>query len=234
MSGEKRIVVATNAFGMGVDKSDVRLVVHWQLPGTLEAYYQEAGRGGRDGAPARCVALYARRDAELQRGFVDRSRPSRRGLLRVLDAVKKRVPPGERGSLGVHDLVKALGRDWSAEGVEGALAALAASRALRVLEESAPDSAPDRVLTLGVHSGLPDLERARSLREAALEKLWEVQRYARVRGCRRRALLAYFGEDGAPRRCEACDRCLGPADSVAAELATTRRAGLRRRGALWK
>ena len=79
MSGERRVVVATNAFGMGVDKADVRRVVHWQLPGTLEAYYQEAGRGGRDGAPALCVALHAPGDARLHRAFVDRSRPAARG-----------------------------------------------------------------------------------------------------------------------------------------------------------
>jgi ATP-dependent DNA helicase RecQ len=221
MSGEKRIVVATNAFGMGVDKADVRLVVHWQLPGTLEAYYQEAGRGGRDGAPARCIAFYARGDAALQRGFVDRSRPSRRGLLRLLGVVKKRVPTGERGSIAVLDLVKALGREWSAEAVEGALAALAAAGALRVLEESAPEGAPDRVVTLGVHSTAPDLERARALRAAALEKLSDVQRYARGRGCRRRALLGYFGEDGAPTRCDGCDRCLGRLDPVAKGLEGT-------------
>jgi ATP-dependent DNA helicase RecQ len=187
---------------------------HWQLPGTLEAYYQEAGRGGRDGKSARCVALYARRDVALQRGFVDRSRPSRRGLLRVLKTIQGRVRPGDRGEVAVLDLVKKLGRVWSAEAVEGALSALAAAGALRVLEESAPEGAPDRVVTLGVYSGLPDLERARALRAAALEKLTDVQRYARGRGCRRRALLAYFGEHGAPLRCDACDRCLGRLDPV--------------------
>jgi ATP-dependent DNA helicase RecQ len=221
MSGEKRIVVATNAFGMGVDKSDVRLVVHWQLPGTLEAYYQEAGRGGRDGAPARCVAFYARGDAALQRGFVDRSRPSRRGLLRVLKTIQGRVRPGDRGEVAVLDLVKKLGRVWSVEAVEGALSALAAAGALRVLEESAPEGASDRVVTLGVHSGLPDLERARELRAAALEKLTDVQHYARGQGCRRRALLTYFGEDGAPLRCDGCDRCLGRLDPVAKEFEGT-------------
>jgi hypothetical protein len=143
----------------------------------------------------------------------------------VLEVVKKRVPPGQRGPLGVHELVKALGKEWSAEAVEGALSALAAARALRVLEESAPEGAPDRVLTLGVHSGVPDLERARRLRAAALEKLTEVQRYARGRDCRRRALLAYFGEDGAPTRCDACDRCLGRGNPLLRDLATGARSG---------
>src|SRR5262249_16349013 len=66
MGNDVRVVVATNAFGMGVDKRDVRLVIHHELPGSAEAYYQEAGRAGRDGEPARCVLLFNHSDVRLR------------------------------------------------------------------------------------------------------------------------------------------------------------------------
>ncbi|HKJ00590.1 MAG TPA: ATP-dependent DNA helicase RecQ [bacterium] len=72
-AGRLRILTATNAFGMGIDHPDIRLVVHHQLPGTLEAYYQEMGRAGRDGEPATCLLLYAKRDKGLQTFFIRQS-----------------------------------------------------------------------------------------------------------------------------------------------------------------
>lgn len=84
MSGRSRLVVATNAFGMGIDKPDVRLVVHYQLSSTLEGYYQEAGRAGRDGDAARCVALHGPDDLRLHRAFIDRRRPPSGGVRSVL------------------------------------------------------------------------------------------------------------------------------------------------------
>ncbi|WP_374342107.1 RecQ family ATP-dependent DNA helicase [Azonexus sp.] len=89
ISGELRVIAATNAFGMGIDKPDVRLVVHADIPGSLENYLQEAGRAGRDRAAARCVLLYTAEDVERQHGMSANSRLSRRDIQSVLRALRQ-------------------------------------------------------------------------------------------------------------------------------------------------
>ncbi|HSG09976.1 MAG TPA: ATP-dependent DNA helicase RecQ [Longimicrobiales bacterium] len=208
-----RVVVATNAFGMGIDKASVRLVAHIQLPGTLESYYQEAGRAGRDGATAWCVAFRGPGDGLLAQGFVDRSHPPGWVLRRLHRRLKRLSGPGGDARLRAADIRSLSGPLGGVEESLQGIAALARAGAVRVLEGSLeeeqgtePGSEGSQFLRVGVRNRL-DLASALRLRRAALDKLRAVRRYAEARTCRRREILAYFGER-ARHGCGACDSCI--------------------------
>ncbi len=112
-------VVATNAFGMGIDKPDVRTVIHAEIPGSLENYLQEAGRAGRDGAPARCLLLFAEEDPEKQFSLTARSRLEQRDIQAVLRAVRRLDSQRSRHSEDREEAVVATSGEVLIEDTDG-------------------------------------------------------------------------------------------------------------------
>lgn len=208
MAGKLDVIVATNAFGMGVDKSDIRLVVHADIPRSPEAYYQEAGRGGRDGKPTRCVLLFNHSDIKLQEFLIDASYPSAEVLRGVWKLLRDRP---QLGRLATHDdelearLRGQLGGDVNGATMGAALRILERHGMLRREDDQLMAARPEP----GVFPPL-DVESLGRRAEVERGKLRTMVEYAYYPRCRRQFVLEYFGDQDwrdRDRRCGACDTC---------------------------
>ena len=136
MKERVRVIVATNAFGMGIDKPNVRLVVHYAMPGTLEAYYQEAGRAGRDGEHANCFLLHSFQDRFTHEFFIKGSYPERVLIEDVYGVLRRHASSG-RSDVSAEDIASSVRGKVNVREVEGALRILGSAGAYRRLPESA-------------------------------------------------------------------------------------------------
>jgi len=203
MASRDEVVLATNAFGMGVDKEDIRFVLHAQIPRTLEAWTQEVGRAGRDGAPSWCELIYFQEDLAIQQNFVEWANPSFEymvGVYETLNGWGERVQTKDLDDLRDELLVKSRGDNrvsiclkWLE--VLGVTEGSFEDHSLRVARPFDPEE-------------LPAFLRSGEKREDDLRSLLQMLRFAQsTDACRREMLDSHFDLEHQATPCGACDHC---------------------------
>jgi ATP-dependent DNA helicase RecQ len=200
-SGRKVVMIATNAFGLGVDKPDIRYIIHYQMPGSPEAYVQEAGRAGRDGKPARCVLLFQPDDIAIQEHFLKEAHPTKTQARLVADGLYAWSDEGKEVS--VRDLALSMALpERRVRVVLSVLEGMGVAKEVRAARWTGVEPRPTR----------EEIDKAASVFEARRisdrRRLAELLKYMNVQRCRAQMLREYFGEEAGPA-CGLCDSCAG-------------------------
>ncbi len=201
MKPDRRIVmVATSAFGMGIDKPDIRYIVHYQAPGSLEQYVQEAGRAGRDGKRSDCILLFDPDDLRIQEYLQKQGRPTPAQARRVVDALVAWIQEGKT----VTPKELALSAQVPATVARSLITQLEELGLVEIVRRGHyKGAAPPKKVRAGARDLLSRLETQR-VQDA--RRLRAIEEYAFSEDCRSRFIRLYFGEPNPPR-CGLCDRC---------------------------
>lgn len=235
IDGSFDVAVATNAFGMGIDRSDVRFVIHFEVPGSLEAYYQEAGRAGRDGEPAVCELLFNYADTRTQEFFISGNNPGYPLVCDVYEKLREQADDNNELMLPMRKLADLVGAK-NDMGVGSALSTLARAGAVQRFDVAGTRTRGTRLLKPDLSADELDVDREALAEKEQRDssKLQAMVRFCYDHGCRQEWILNYFGEAD-PARCGNCDSCLsgqsgkagdagGTASSAAAGESARRRA----------
>lgn len=200
-SGRKVVMIATNAFGLGVDKPDIRYIIHYQMPGSPEAYVQEAGRAGRDGKPARCVLLFQPDDISIQEHFLKEAHPTKTQARLVADGLYAWSDEGKEVS--VRDLALSMALpERRVRVVLSVLEAMGVAKEIRAARWTGVEPRPTRA-QIDKAAGVFESRRISDRRRLA-----ELLKYMNLQKCRVQMMREYFGEEAGPP-CGLCDSCAG-------------------------